>query len=130
MKYLGIDYGQKRIGLALGDDILKLATPFKVVGGAEDVLRIIKEEEIDAVVIGIPHRINAGAGEQKKGDIELLIDDFIAVIKKNTDIGVITVDERMTSKAADALSGNMKAGAPRDAVAAMLILQSHLDKFA
>ena len=130
MKYLGIDYGEKRIGLATGDDVLKISTPFKVAGSMEDVLRAIKEEEIDVIVIGMPYTFKNDFNDfgSDKGRMQKDVEKFIELLKQRSEVKVITMDERLSSKAADALLGNKKTKAPRDAVAAMLILQSFFDK--
>ena len=122
MKYLGIDWGESRIGLALGDSEAKIATPFKVVGSIDDIEQSIKEEDIDIVVVGLPLKMQ---NTKLKMQNEFLA--FFNLIKERIDIPIKTVDERLSSKAADALSGNKKTKASRDAVAAMLILQSYLD---
>lgn len=124
MNYLGVDYGEKRIGLALGDGEMKIASPFKVVGKVADVAREIVEESIDVVVVGLPYK---SAGKNNDGDMVRRVEGFIKELKAKTDIKIIKIDERMTSKAADALGGDKKTKAPRDAVAAMLILQMYLD---
>lgn len=122
-KYLGIDWGEKRIGLALGDNETGVATPFKVAGGIDEVVQIIKEEGIDMAVVGKP---------LKMANVDLRLSNdfvkFLDLLKKKVKIPIKTVDERLTSKAADALVGDKRTKAPRDAVAAMIILQSYLDK--
>jgi putative Holliday junction resolvase len=121
-KYLGIDWGLSRIGLALGDDETNMAIPFKIVSNVRDILKIIKEEEIDIIVLGEPIKMS-GAND--------LDDNFLKFknkFEKNINIPLKYIDERLTSKAADALSGDKKNKASRDALAAMLILQSYFDK--
>jgi putative holliday junction resolvase len=132
--YLGVDWGEKRIGLALADSETKLATPFKTVANVEEAARIVKSEQIDMVVVGKPVRIT---------NYELEITNekynkFINNLKKKINVPVELVDERLSSKAADALAGNKKtnplspslrrARASRDEIAAMIILQSYLDR--
>jgi len=133
MIYLGIDWGEKRIGLALGDSEVKLATPFKVVSDINEVIQIIKKEDIDIVVIGLPLKMNGESKEVSSGFIK-----FVDLLKEKLSIPVKTIDERLTSKAADVLASDRKTTlpslklrrtkAPQDAIAAMLILQSYLDK--
>ncbi|MFA4833896.1 MAG: Holliday junction resolvase RuvX [Patescibacteria group bacterium] len=122
-KYLGIDWGEKRIGLALGDSETKLATPHKTVGDIKEILKVIKEEKINMVVVGKP---------LKMSDIRYQMSDkflnFLDLLKKKLDIPIETIDERLSSKAADALLGNKKEKAGRDEMAAMLILQNYLDR--
>ena len=122
-KYLGIDWGGKRIGLALGDSETKLASPFCVVARASEVVDIINKEKIDYLIIGQPIKMS-GAKDNFTADFE----EFLDFIKDNCDVPVELIDERLTSKAADALQGTKKTKAARDSLAAMLILQSYFDK--
>ena len=121
MKYLGIDWGEKRIGLAIADSSAKLAVPFKVVENINDITQCIKEEGIDIVVVGKPIKMS---GDAKLSD-EFI--KFINLLKEKLDIRIEIIDERLSSKHADSLIGDKKTKAPRDAIAAMLILQSYLD---
>jgi putative Holliday junction resolvase len=122
IKYLGIDWGEKRIGLALADSETRIATPYKVVNNLDELIAVIKHENPDRLVLGLP--IAMSGLETKR----LSLDIFIASLKSRTDKPIEFADERLTSKAADALVGGKKTKAPRDAVAAMIILQSYLDK--
>ncbi|KKR19917.1 MAG: hypothetical protein UT48_C0026G0008 [Parcubacteria group bacterium GW2011_GWE2_39_37] len=122
-RYLGIDYGTKRIGLALGDSEMKIAMPFMVVADVDAVIKAIEDEDIDEIVIGLPITMKNEAGAMKKD-----VDQFIEKLKEKTSLPIIEIDERLTSKGADALVGNKKTKAERDAIAAMIILQSYLDK--
>lgn len=124
-RYLGIDYGTKRIGLALGDDITKIATPFKVVGSLADIVLVVKEEDIDHLVVGVPLTMR-----KEKGAMHEMVEEFISGLADLTGLPIEQVDERLSSKAGDALVGGKKDKAPRDAIAAMLILQSFFDKHA
>lgn len=124
MNYLGIDWGEKRIGLALGDSEIKIASPFKIVAKLEDVLSVIKDEEIEVVILGKPVRIMNHELEITNKDYN----KFVLDLKSKSMAEVVLIDERLSSKAADALSGDKKTKAGRDALAAMLILQSYLDK--
>lgn len=123
MKYLGIDWGEKRIGLALGDDEIKIASPFKVAGKLDEIIKIIKDEEIEAVIIGKPKPITAVKYKMSKE-----YGFFLNELREKAGVQIYIIDERLTSKAADALVGDKKTKAPRDAVAAMIILQSWFDK--
>jgi putative Holliday junction resolvase len=126
IKYLGVDWGEKRIGLALGDSETKIASPFKVVGNIDEVVKIIKDEDIDIVVIGKPISIT----NPEHSGLQIAnkeYNNFIGKFKKQLNIPIEFIDERLTSKAADALCGDKKTKAARDAIAAMLILQAYLD---
>jgi putative Holliday junction resolvase len=122
LKYLGIDWGEKRIGLALGDDETKIASPFKVVNNMDEILPIIKKESIDAVVLGVPYQIT-----NYKLPISDNFESFKKLLNDKLNIPISYIDERLTSKAADALIGDKKTKAPRDSVSAMIILQSYFD---
>jgi len=121
--YLGVDWGEKRIGLALADSETKLATPFKTVENVDDVALAVASQKIDVVVLGKPYQIS---------DLELPIsrqfEEFLSQLKTRINITIELIDERLSSKAADALIGNKKTKANRDEIAAMIILQSYLDK--
>lgn len=128
MKFLGIDYGEKNIGLATGDDETQLASPLGilenkdrafVLGGLKE---ICLEEDIGKIVIGMPLTMASELGPQAEE-----VNNFIYFLKNNLDLPVETEDERLTSAMVDKLmeeSGVKE----RDAVAAMIILQSYLDK--
>jgi|SRR3989344_3405538 len=97
-KLLGVDYGDKRIGLALGETG-GLALPFKVIAnkGQEYILgalqAIIKEENIGVLVVGWPRSMSGQDNERSKKT-----SDFVNFLKDNLTITVATVDERLTSK--------------------------------
>ncbi len=121
--YLGVEWGEKRIGLALADGETKIATPFKTVENVDEVARAIESQQIDVVVLGKPYQIS---------NLELPIskqfETFLSELKHRTNIPIELIDERLSSKAADALVGDKKTKANRDEISAMLILQSYLDK--
>lgn len=121
--YLGIDWGEARIGLALGNSETKIASPLGTALTFEEVIKIIKEENIDTVVIGEPVKMS---GEKLNLQKEYLA--FLNTLKQEVKIPIESVDERLTSRAADALVGDKKTKAGRDAIAAMLILQSYFDQ--
>ena len=122
-KYLGIDWGEVRIGLALGNSENKIATPFNVAKNINEIISVIEDEEIDEIVLGEPLAMADSLLQNKDKYLS-----FVSELKKKISLPISTIDERLTSKAADALSGDKKTKAPRDAVAAMLILQSFLDR--
>lgn len=124
-KILGIDYGKRKIGLAMAEG--KLAAPLKVIKikteeeAIEKIKQTIKEEEIEKVVIGIAE---GGMGKQTR--------KFTTKLRKELNIPVETWDETLTTKDAQRLS--IEAGIQRkkrkeqeDAYAATLLLQNYLD---
>lgn len=119
--YLGIDWGEKRIGLALADGETMIAMPFKTVENIQELLEIIKAEEISCLVIGSPLTMR----DAKLGNTTYA--SFLAKLKAQTVVPVIAIDERLSSKAADVLGFGQKDRASRDEGAATLILQNYLD---
>ena len=109
--------------MALGDSENKIATPFDVAKNIDEIISVIEDEEIDEIVLGEPLAMADSLLQNKDKYLS-----FVSELKKKISLPISTIDERLTSKAADALSGDKKTKAPRDAVAAMLILQSFLDR--
>ncbi len=122
--YLGIDWGKKRIGLALADDETKLATPFKVVANISELMKIIADEEVESLVVGSP--VNLSGNPSANADFI----NFLKIIEEKAldlKLEVVLVDERLTSVYADSLI-DRKLNQKQDAVSAMIILQTYLDK--
>ncbi|MCD4693942.1 Holliday junction resolvase RuvX [bacterium] len=121
-KYLGIDWGEKRIGLACADEEIKIATPWKVVGSLKELVETIREENVDEVVIGVPYKMH-----DIKASLYPKFEKFLLELKNNIDVDIKEVDERLSSKTADSFIGSKKQKASRDASSAMVILQQYLD---
>ncbi len=121
-KYLGLDWGEKRIGLALADEETKLALPFKTVDNLSAVLEIIKKEKIDEIILGQPIKLSG-----KPDQLDCNFSRFLKVLKKKTKLAIILIDERFSTQAGQALAGSKKDKADQDALAACLILQNYLD---
>jgi len=140
MAILGIDYGAKKIGLAKSDDKQKIALPLEILPntGKADVLFRLKEVcqqyEISKIVIGVPISLANGKTKtfwrqkdlQNKQMKEVL--SFVNWVKENIDLPVEIEDERLSTKMANGLRRDLVKKGPDDAVAAMLILQTYLDK--
>lgn len=118
---LGIDWGEKRIGLALGDMETKIATPFKTVANLEELLSVIAAEEVELLVLGSPRKMSGAAANNP---VWL---DFLARLRQKSVCRLELLDERLSSLAADALIGTKKTKASRDEIAATLILQNYFD---
>jgi len=133
MRYLAIDFGDRRTGLAVGDDTTRIASPVSVIetrSGDERMLRIgraIEEHEPDALVVGLPINMDGSAGGAVKS-IRALGEGLHHRFK----LPVHYVDERLTSDAADeqmsqtGLTHDQKKSR-RDALAAAVILQRFFD---
>ncbi|MFA5126650.1 MAG: Holliday junction resolvase RuvX [Patescibacteria group bacterium] len=96
-KILGIDYGDKRLGLALAN-VGSIAVPFKIMTNSGQSLfaeleQIIGEEDIKAVVVGLPHSLSGNINERLS-----ITKNFIEQLKKHLNIPVEAVDEQFTSQ--------------------------------
>ena len=122
-KYLGVDWGEKRIGLACADEETGLALPLSTVSNLAEVLQLIQDEEITKVVLGRPYQMAS-----LEHDINPVFLKFADLLEKKAGVPVIQIDERLSSLAADAMGGPKKMRAGRDEIAATLILQNYLDQ--
>ncbi len=120
--FLGIDWGEKRIGIATGDSESCLALPYKTVSSLTELKKIIEEEKTDIIVLGSPIKMS-GAEANNPAWLQ-----FLDKLKKETDCLIEVFDERLSSKAADALIGGKNDKAGRDEIAASIILQNYLEK--
>jgi putative Holliday junction resolvase len=140
VRALGIDYGERRIGLALSDATGLLASPWKQMSNdanavsaarrlADEVKRLQAEDDgLAAIVIGLPKRLNGEANEQT-GRVQA----FARLLALETTVPITLQDERLTSHAADELLAQRerdwrKRKAQLDAMAAAVILQEFLDR--
>jgi putative Holliday junction resolvase len=122
---LGIDYGTKHIGLAVAEEGSKLVLPAGVIEntGQEKVLieleKIIQEKDIKIIVVGLPLSLSGEQGPKAQAT-----EEFAQLLRQNFKQKIETVDERMTSRAADALSAGTKGS--RDIGSAMVILEGYI----
>ena len=137
MRALGIDYGERRIGLALSDATGLLASPWKRLEHdanlgaaatrlAAEIRALQSEDGLDAIVIGLPRRLNGEPTEQT-ARVRKLADLLAAAVT----VPISLQDERLTSHEADALLAARerdwrKRKERLDAMAAALILQDFL----
>ena len=123
--FLGIDWGQRKIGLALGDSETKMALPYGVVKDWPAIEAVIKQEGVSHIVIGDPYHLSGRRGDYLEG-WQTLVERV-----KRSGYPFHLVDERLSSQAANQLINYQpKVAAPEDAIAAMLILQTFLDNYA
>ena len=133
-KYIGLDVGDVRIGVAKCDPLGILATALEVIdrnitNPIERIKDILKDEGTKKVVIGMPKSLDG----TKKRQVEK-VEEFVDELKKNIpDLEIIFVDERYTTSEAERYLKNYskKNGKERrkvvDMVAATIILQNYLD---
>ena len=135
MRYLGLDLGTKTIGLAISDKTGLIASSYKVLhhddnpnSCLDDLLNIIKKEQIEALVLGLPKNMNNTLGDRAKATLK-----FKEFLESNINIPVYLEDERLTTKSAEyyLIEGNTSRKKRKkviDKVAATIILQSFLDQ--
>ncbi len=123
MRVLGIDYGEKRIGLAVSDELGMLARELKILSPKDffkELSALILEFEVGSVVLGWPLSMS-GSETDKTREVA----EFKLKIEHIVTIPVILMDERWSSKMASQLPGGHK---NLDSLAAQIILQNYLDK--
>jgi putative holliday junction resolvase len=132
MRYLAIDYGIKRTGLAICDRNETITSPLAVIEGQKGLLKriedIIKTEDVGAIVLGLPLNMDDSEGPQAK-----LVLKFSEQLKADLGIPVFLQDERLSSfgaeeKIAAAELTRKKKKKRLDAIAAAEILQAFLER--
>ncbi len=134
MKYLGIDYGTKRIGVAVSDDTGSLAFPLSTVkagqGALEEIAGLVRENAVHKIIIG-ESRDNKGQANEVMEDIEQFKKDIEAMTglsaEYEREFFTSTMAARQFAPEAKSRKAN-PSHATLDASAAALILQSYLDK--
>lgn len=131
MRIIGIDFGEKRIGVAAGDDRTRLAVPVDTVESKGDpvseIETIANEQLAEAVVIGMPLSLSGAEGPQA-----LRVREVVDELEKRLTIPVMTHDERLTTTQAarmpvNAMRKSKSGAATRDAIAASIMLQAWMD---
>lgn len=133
-RIVGIDYGERRMGVAVSDETGVIAMPFAVVqvrsdrDAADNVGRICREVGAERCVVGMPYSLAGGKGASARK-----VESFIELLKTAIGVPVETWDERFTSTIADrtlkeASFNEKKRRTMRDKVAAQILLQSYLDR--
>jgi len=131
---LGIDYGAKRMGLAVSDLSLTIATSYKILYRKEleqdlaELKKIITEKEVGAIVMGLPLQMNG-----IEGKIAAEVHRFAIVLEENFNLPLLLWDERLSSSAVESFLikevdlSRKKRAKVLDASAAAYILQGALD---
>lgn len=123
MKVLGVDYGEKRIGLAVSDETQTFARELKILSPKEfwaEIHKIISENEVSKIVIGWPLNMS-GEMTEKTREVE----STKLKVESVTGLQVDTIDERLSSAMAQNISGSKN---NLDSLAAQILLQNYLDK--
>ncbi|MBA7481753.1 putative pre-16S rRNA nuclease [subsurface metagenome] len=132
MRYLAIDHGTKRTGLAICDVAETIASPLAVFHGQKELLKkiaeIVKAENVEAIVLGLPLNMSGSESSQTK-----LVRKFAEQLKNHISVPVHLQDERLSSfgaeeklAPADFTRGKIKKRI--DAVAAAEILEAFLER--
>ncbi len=133
-RVMGIDYGRKRVGIALSDGLRIAAHPYEVLESGprlEDRLaEMVNHNEVTTVVVGLPTSLDGT--ERSSAKLARRFADRIGAL---LDIDVVLYDERFTSKIAERVlieAGTSRAGRRSrvDKVAAAVMLQGYLDRLA
>ena len=136
MRVMGLDYGSKTVGVAISDPLGITAQGIETIHRkAENKLRqtlarieeLVKEYEVDKLVLGFPKHMNNTIGDRAEKSLELK-----AMLERRTGLPVVMWDERLTTVEADRTM--METGIRRenrkeyvDMIAAVFILQGYLD---
>jgi putative Holliday junction resolvase len=133
-RFLAIDFGEKRVGLALSDPMKIIAKPFKTIfySNQNDLINkialIIKDKEIEKIILGLPKGLKGNNTSQTN-----IVIEFYNYIKNKIDTPIVMEDERLSSVSAkkslilqDIKTGHNKALI--DETAAAIFLQLYLDK--
>lgn len=131
MRFLGVDYGSSRTGLAVSDPLGITCRPFGILAERDEdrlvaqILSTARELGVEAIVVGIPRPLSGGSNQQLETVIAFVthLQHYVQAGQDGR-IAVETWDERFTSSLAR--RGHSGHG-HRDAVAACYLLQSYLD---
>ncbi len=133
MRLLGLDVGDKRIGVAMSDPLGIIANPLTVIerktedAALGEITALARQHEVGRIVVGLPRSMDGSLGPQARS-----VQEFVEMLEGQTELPVVTWDERLSTVAAQ--RALVEAGVKRekrkkhvDAVAAAFVLQGYLD---
>ena len=132
-RILGLDYGERRIGISISDPLHTIASPLRSIDRKvePDYLKIIQSiiinKEIEKIIIGVPYTMKNKISKQTK-----IVNEFIQEIKQNLKIPVQGIDERLSTVTAEkelrkqCIKPSLEKSKV-DIIAAAIILQEYLD---
>jgi putative holliday junction resolvase len=126
VKVMALDYGSARTGVAVSDPTGTLARPLGVVeqaateSGLEELARLVREEDVERVVVGLPLTMRGAHGEQAAET-----ERFVEALRGLLAVPVELYDERFTTDLAQRTAGT----APEDALAAAHLLSGWLERW-
>ncbi len=135
-RILGLDVGERRIGVAVSTPEGTLAVPLRIINRSDEasdfraIASLAKEEDVDAIVVGLPKSLDGSLGPQAR-----LVQAFAERLAEATGLTVELSDERLTSAGARRpptklarKAPSRRASDPVDDLAAAIILQAYLDR--
>ncbi len=134
MRSLGLDIGDKRIGVALSDPQGLLASPLTIINRRDEmadiraITGIVSQHQTGHIIVGLPRSMDGSLGRQAEK-----VKAFVQRLREHTDVPVEFRDERLTTVSArrlmrDSSTRKARERARDDAIAAALILQGYLDE--
>ena len=136
MRIMGLDFGSKTVGVAVSDPLYITAQGVEIIRREQEnklrktlarIEEVVKEYEVEEIVLGLPKNMNNSIGERAEKTLE-----FKAMLERRIGLNVVMWDERLTTVAADKTM--MEVGVRRenrkkyvDQIAATFILQGYLD---
>ncbi|MEW5721451.1 MAG: Holliday junction resolvase RuvX [Chloroflexota bacterium] len=133
MKYLGLDVGDRRVGVACGDSEVRIATPLEVVArgtieqDARALAKIVRDYDAEQLIVGLPRNMDGTQGAQADAVIA-----YAEKIAHALNLPLTLWDERLstveaTKRAHETGARGKKSRRGLDAIAAAVILQDFLD---
>jgi putative holliday junction resolvase len=134
MKVLAVDFGTRRIGLAVGNSSTRVATPLGQIAAhdrrhvLDELMKRIGEFGIDQIVVGYPLNM-----DNSRGPACERVDQFIGYLSKRIGLPIVRVDEKLSSFAAEEMGKEMAPDHRRrktflDSLAAQVILQNYFEQ--
>jgi putative holliday junction resolvase len=133
MRIIALDVGEKRIGVAVTDRLKKISYPLTTIENdtlaGPRISKILKEYDVEKIIVGIPYNLKGEEGYQT-----IQVKEFIVKNLKDSGVPIIYFDERFTTKISlknlkkgNNVQGNKKNG-EADRIAASLLLNDYLTK--
>lgn len=136
MRYLGLDFGTKTIGVAISDKTNLISSSYKLIeykhndysNAVDEIKNIVKDKNITTIILGFPKNMNNTLGERAKETLK-----FKEYIELKLNIEVILEDERLSTREANKtlIEANMSKKKRKknvDKLAATFILQNYLNR--
>lgn len=134
MKVLAVDYGSRRVGLAVGNTLTRVATPLGQVVAVDlqvvldEIVKRVGEFEVERIVVGYPLNMDGS-----RGPACAAVDRFISFLRKRIALPIERVDEKLSSFAAEELAKEMEPDFRKrksflDSLAAQVILQNYFER--